>query len=524
MTDPRLVTAMSRPDFYPHRPASVELIQTHISFVFIAGDLVYKVKKAVDFGFLDFTTLEKRKENCLKEVSLNRRLAPEAYLGVEEISEGEDGGLVPGPGRKVVEYAVKMIKLPEDRMLVNLLAGKEIEPPQMDAIARKVAGFHSKAATGGDIDRFGSLEIIRKNHDENFEQTQSFISRTILPEQYDFIRAYICKFLQEKKELLDKRVAGRHIRDCHGDLHAEHVCLADSIIIFDCIEFNDRFRYSDTAADVAFLAMDLDFRGYPEFAREFVKAYLAYSGDADLTELLPFYQCYYAYVRGKVISFRLNDPAISADEKKAAKMTARKYFNLAAKYAAIPARPLLIITTGLMGSGKSVLARKLGEILDAGVIRTDVLRKELLNIRPGERRLEKFGEGIYSEEMTARTYDRAFEMARSALASGRSVIIDASFKRNEARLRAAEIAAEAGSGFYAFQCECTSAAVHERLDRRMKASRDASDGRWELFELQKKDYEKVSGLPRGAHILIDTCGTQNQSLYQALSGIFFPTS
>jgi len=524
MTDPRLVTAMSRPDFYPHGPASVELVQTHISYVFIAGDLVFKVKKAVDFGFLDFTTLEKRREDCLKEVSLNRRLAPEAYLGVEEISEGESGELVLGAGRKVVEYAVKMMKLPEDRMLVKLLAENKIEPQSMGAIARKVSDFHSRAETGGNIDRFGSLEIIKKNHDENFEQTESFIGRTIAREQYNFIRAYIYKFLLTKKGLLEQRVSGRHIRDCHGDLHAEHICMADSIIIYDCIEFNDRFRYSDTAADVAFLSMDLDYRGYPEFSREFVKAYLRHSGDADSIELLPFYQCYYAYVRGKVIGFRLNDKAISAAEKKAASMTARKYFDLAAKYAAIPERPLLIITTGLMGSGKSVLARNLAAVLDAKVIRTDVLRKEILNIRPAERRLEKFGEGIYTEEMSARTYEKAFEKARSILSEGCSVIIDASFKRNAARLRAAEIAKGAGSGFFAFQCECTSSVVHERLDQRMRTSRDASDGRWELFEKQKSDYEQISGLPPGAHILIDTCGTPSQSLYQALSEMFFPNS
>jgi uncharacterized protein len=268
--------------------------------------------------------------------------------------------------------------------------------------------------------------------------------------------------------------------------------------------------------------MDLDFRGYREFSREFVKAYLKYSGDRDLMQLLPFYQCYYAYVRGKVIGFRLNDPDISAAEKKSARLTARKYLYLAAKYAAITEKPLLIITTGLMGSGKSVLARNVAEMLDAKIIRTDVLRKEMLNIRPEERRLEKFGEGIYSEEMSARTYERAFEKARAILAGGRSVIIDASFKRNAARLRAVEIAKETGSGFYAFECECTSPAVRERLDRRIKLARDASDGRWEIYEQQKSDYERISGLPRGAHIVVDTCGTQRQSLYQALSGIFIP--
>jgi aminoglycoside phosphotransferase family enzyme/predicted kinase len=523
MTDQRLAAAMSRPDFYPHRPASVELVQTHISFVFIAGDLVYKVKKAVDFGFLDFTTLEKRREYCLKEVALNRRLAPEAYLGVDEISEGEDGELTLGPGRKVVDYAVRMARLPEDRMLVNLLAEKKIEPGQMAAIARKVGDFHAHAETGGDIDRFGSLETIKRNHDENFEQTESFLGRTIERAQYDFLKAYIYNFLRSKKELLDRRVAGRRIRDCHGDLHAEHVCMADSIIIFDCIEFNDRFRYSDTAADVAFLAMDLDFRGYPEYSAEFVKAYLEHSGDADLAGLLPFYQCYYAYVRGKVIGFRLNDPSIPEAEKKAARLTARRYFNLAAKYAAMPGRPLLIITTGLMGSGKSALARNLGAVLDAEVIRTDVLRKEILNIRPEERRLEKFGEGIYSEEMSSLTYEKAFEKAKAVLAGGRSVIIDASFKRNAARIRAAGIAGESGSGFFAFQCECPSATVRERLDRRIKNSLDPSDGRWELYEQQKRDYEEVSGLPVGTHIIVDTGGSQIRSLYQALSGMLFPT-
>ena len=523
MTDLRIVAAMSRPDFYPHRPSSVEVVQTHISYVFIAGELVYKVKKAVDFGFLDFTTLEKRRENCLKEVNLNRRLAPDTYLGVAEIGEGENGEIVLGAGR-TVEYAVKMKKLPMDRMLVELLAKGLIKPPDMRRVADRLVSFHGRAESRPEIDRFGSLEVIRRNHDENFEQTKGFIGRTISREQYEFIKSYVDEFLSGRRDLLQKRVSGRHIRDCHGDLHAEHICFTDGIVIFDCIEFNDRFRYSDTIADVAFLAMDLDFRGYPSHARAFFDAYTRLSGDHDDSELLPLYMCYYAYVRGKVIGFRLDDPAISAPEKEAARSTAARYFDLAAKYAASPQKPLLIITTGLMGSGKSVLAANLSALLGAEVIRTDVLRKQILNIRPEERRLEKFGKGIYSDDVTARTYEKAFELAQEVIAGGRTAIIDASFKKNLDRLRAARIAQAAGSGFFVVECICAAETVRKRLDGRLRANRDASDGRWELYQQQKEDFDPVSGMPPQSHITVDTCGSQVSSLYEAISRIRFRKS
>lgn len=522
MTHPRLIAAMSNPGFYPHNPPTVELVQTHISYVFIAGGLVYKVKKPVDFGFLDFTTLEKRRENCLKEVSLNRRLAPETYLGVEEITEDEDGSLALGSSGRVIEYAVKMKKLPADGMLVKMLAEDRVTPGAMDEIARKLANFHGSAETGGEIDRFGSIEVIRRNHDENFEQTAPFIDRTIGKEQYGFLRLYVNDFLERKRSLLEERVSRGRIRDCHGDLHAEHICLTDGIVIYDCIEFNDRFRYSDAAADVAFLAMDLDYRGYPDHSRAFVEAYVRHSADGGLRELLPFYECYYAYVRGKVIGFRLDDPAISGPDKETARLGAANYFELAAKYAARPEKPIMVVMTGLMGSGKSVLAASLAPFLDAEVIRTDILRKELLNIRPEERHLEKFGEGIYSPELTARTYEKAFERARAALGAGRSAIIDGSFKKNADRIAALRIAQGAGAGFFVVECECAVETVRERLERRLEESRDASDGRWELYELQRADYEPVSSLPAQAHIKADTCLGRQSALYGTLSRVRFP--
>ncbi len=372
---------MTRPDFYPHHPETVELVQTHISYVFIAGDYVYKVKKPVNFGFLDFTTLEKRKFYCEEELRLNKRLAPSIYLDVVPIVQDNLGSLSPGGDGEIIEYAVRMKKLPLDKMLKILLAQGQADAKIMDAVAEKIARFHTAAQTGGSIDEMGSIKTIRHNSEENFAQTEKYIDVTIPAYQYQFIKEYVERFLAINKHLLEKRVAEHKIRDCHGDLHLEHICIADEIIVFDCIEFNERFRFSDVAAEVAFLTMDLDYNGYFRQAEDFVHSYLKYSGDTDMQALLNFYRCYYAYVRGKVISFRLDQKEIPEAERAEIKQTASKYFDLAYTYAARLEKPVLILTAGLIGSGKSYQARNLAGRLGADVIRTDVLRKELLQYR-----------------------------------------------------------------------------------------------------------------------------------------------
>ncbi|MBE0558640.1 MAG: AAA family ATPase, partial [Proteobacteria bacterium] len=411
MTHPGLFAAMSRPEFYPHRPAQVDVVQTHISFIFIAGNEVYKVKKAVDFGFLDFTTLEKRKFYCAEELRLNRRLAPETYLSVETITGEPAGGLALKGNGRIVEYAVRMKKLPMDRMLGRLLAEGNCDSSVIDAVAAKIADFHRRAETGGRIDALGGVETIRLNHDENFAQTAASVDVTIPRGRYEFIRAYDRDFLKRQEPLFRRRVAEHRIRDGHGDLHLEHICVENGITIFDCIEFNERFRFGDVAAEVAFLAMDLDYNGYGAWAESFVEAYIRHAGDPDIRRLLNFYRCYYAYVRGKVVGFRINDPAIDDEGRTEAKATAARYFDLAFTYAARPERPVLILTAGLMGTGKSVLARNLAPRLGAEVIRTDVLRKELFAHDSAERRPEAFGRGIYSDELSRRTYARALELA-----------------------------------------------------------------------------------------------------------------
>lgn len=519
MTHPRLVEAMTKPGFYPHRPPEVETLQTHISFIFLAGDYVYKVKKAVDFGFLDFTSLEKRKHFCEEELRLNRRLAPDFYLDVVEIAEDTGGNINLEPRGRIIEYAVRMRRLPADRMLKKLLSEGRFSPPDMEKIARKVSDFHRQADTGGRIDENGAPAVIRHNQDENFEQTEKYIGTTIPGETYRFIQSFINGFMDRHRPLFERRVREHRIRDCHGDLHIEHICLVDGVVIFDCIEFNERFRFGDAAAEVAFLAMDLDFNGYPDHATAFVDAYVHHSADIELVKLLNFYRAYYAYVRGKVISFRLDDRGIGERDREAAKELASRYFDLAYAYAARPERKTLILTAGLMGTGKSILASRLASLLRADLIRTDVVRKEMLHIDPGEHRYEEFGKGIYSEEVSRRVYDRALETAASRLRAGKSVIIDASFKSRTERLKAAQMAKDLQADFFILECRLPDRLITQRLKARMSEKGEVSDGRADLLGAQKGDFEAIDEVPARSHIVVDTSRDPERCVHGVIAEI-----
>ena len=521
MTHPRLVEAMLRPGFYPHRPETVELVQTHISFVFIAGDRVYKVKKAVGFGFLDFTTLEKRMHYCREELRLNRRLAPEAYLEVASIGQDEAGEIRLGAGRPV-DYAVVMKRLPRERMLKRLLAEGKVPRGTMDAVARKVAAFHATADTGGEIDECGGIETIRRNHDENFEQTATYVGITLPRSRYDFLKAWVNRYLDRERQLFEKRVEEHRIRDCHGDLHAEHICLTDGIVIFDCIEFNKRFRYGDVAAEAAFLAMDLDYHGYPDHAQSFVEAYIRHSGDGDVRRLLDFYRCYYAFVRGKVTSFRLDDPHIGAADRDAAARTAARYFDLAFSYAARPPKKTLVLVAGLMGTGKSVFARALAPLIGADIVQTDAVRKDMLRIPSSEHRYEGFGQGIYSAETSRRTYARALEIALQKLESTGAVILDGSYKSREERSRVFEGARGIGAEAFLVECTCPEAIVETRLRSRESQGGDISDGRWELFRAQKGSFERIDEIPAGSHLVVDTSREADENVLAAVKRLSEP--
>jgi aminoglycoside phosphotransferase family enzyme len=325
---PEFIQALLIPETYPHPVGDIKLMQTQMSYVFLTGDFVYKVKKPVDLGYLDYTTLEKRLYYCQREVELNKRLCPDAYVGVLTINNDNRAFSIDGKGN-IEEYAVKMRYLPQERMLNILLAQNQVSVDMIKSVARIISDFHKRAEI---IKGFGAPDTIKLNTDENFSQTEKYVGQSISKETYRRIKDYTENFIDKNTPLFDKRIEEGKIRDCHGDLHAAHICFTDNICIYDCIEFNDRFRYCDIAAEVAFLSMDLDHNNRPDLADDFVNAYIESSNDNEITQLLNFYKCYFAYVRGKVACFQLDDAHIPDEEKAGILANARSYFNLAASY------------------------------------------------------------------------------------------------------------------------------------------------------------------------------------------------
>jgi aminoglycoside phosphotransferase family enzyme len=332
LTDQKqIVEALMKPEAYDEETGKIELKQTHISFVFLTRNFVYKIKKAVDFGFLNFSTLEKRRLFCEKEVELNRRLCGDMYLEVVPITKS--GIIKVGGEGEAIEYAVKMKRIPEEKIMTRLLEEGKVDKKLVDRMAKIIAEFHQKAGTCKKTGEFGSLPIVKTNWKENFDQSKEFVGETISQESYNMIHEKVDDFMKKNEAFFAKRVAENKVKECHGDIHSGNIFVADKIYIFDAIEFNDRFRICDVASDVAFLAMDLDFKDRSDLSSFFVEKYIEYSGDKELEKLLSFYKCYRAYVRGKVVSFRLKDPNVGKEEKAAAKKEAKAYFDLATEYA-----------------------------------------------------------------------------------------------------------------------------------------------------------------------------------------------
>jgi aminoglycoside phosphotransferase family enzyme/predicted kinase len=497
---PELVQAMLIPEAYPESPEKIELMQTQMSFIFLTGDYVYKVKKPVNLGYLDYTTLEKRLFFCRKEVELNSRLCPETYLGVLPITKDKGRIFIGGEGN-IIEYVVKMCYLPQQKMMNVLLEQNRVTAEMVEKVAQKLADFHRLAETNGEISTYGSIKAIMVNTEENFSQTEKYIGKTISNEKYDRIKNYTNRFIKENEVLFNERVTGGRIRDCHGDLHAAHICFTDGVCIYDCIEFNDRFRYCDVASEVAFLAMDLDHYGRADISRSFINTYIASSRDREIIKLLKFYKCYRAYVRGKVESFKTDDPYISEAEREKARTAATGYFELADSYTR--KKPLLIITVGLVGTGKSTVARALAKRLGLTVISSDITRKKIAGVPPTEHHFEGFSGGIYTPEFTRQTYDAMFAEAKGIMASGDSVVLDASFIRKEERLRAKQLAEDAKSDFLIVETVLPEDVVKKRLARRLKSG-SVSDGRWEIFLPQKERFEPVNEVAEEQHIIADT--------------------
>jgi uncharacterized protein len=503
-----LQTAMAKPSFYGPDVTKVQIIQTHISTVALTGNYAYKVKKPVNFGFLDFSTLDKRKHYCEEELRLNRRLCPDIYLDIIPITKTNDTYHLNGDGT-IIDYAVKMKEFPQNQIMTNLLNENKITTTHIDRLVDTLINFYNNDTPTQEIQQQGRLTNIKQNIDENFQQTTDQINTTIPADTYDYIRTANSRFFELNPDIFTARIHDGYIHDCHGDLHSGNIVINNNdLCIFDCIEFNTRFRYCDQASDIAFLAMDLDYHNHPYLASHLIRRYIEQSGDHTIHTVLNFYKSYRAYVRGKVLGFRLNDTHTKPQEKHTITTTAQRYFQLSKYYASLftlnndCTQPLIFIVTGLTGTGKSTIAEKLSIDYGTQLLNTDTIRKELSGIDPFERHHENLDTGLYSPENTDKTYKKMIDIAWAIMGRGDNVTLDATFQKQTYR----DLAATAAEGNHAIltiiHCETPDTIIKQRLEKRLK-EKTISDGRWEIYQAQKKTFEPFTN-PQGIHLDLNT--------------------
>lgn len=476
------------PATYPHHPERITCSETHISRLYFAGPFVYKIKKPVNFGFLDFSTRERRAHFCHEEVRLNARFAPGTYLHVADIHRSSSGKINFRGVGACIEHAVVMAHLPQERMLTELLRRQAPElPEEMQRLARRLAVLHRESPQAGES-AVESVALLRQNWAENFSQMLQNPGDTLHTSAHSVLSRAVDAYLETAAPLMLSRAERGMVRDGHGDLHAEHICLTDPICIYDCIEFNRRFRVADIITDIAFLLMDLDFRQRSDLAALLWQTWTAELGEdpEETRSLLRFAKIYRAFVRGKVDSFLAADPNAAAPTRATAAAAARQYFNLALGYLVTPT---MILTCGLMGVGKSTLARTLGAALGAGTFRSDVVRKELAGIAPRVAVSDAYGTGLYSAASSAATYRQLLELSLEELATGHCAIVDAAFLRRADREAFRLAAASRGIRCRLIHVTCPPELSLQRLGERQARADDPSDGRIELVSAQTAAFE-----------------------------------
>ncbi|MBD2489769.1 AAA family ATPase [Aulosira sp. FACHB-615] len=485
VTLPPLIQQMLQPEFYPHPVTEpIRLSQTHVSYVLLTGDYAYKLKKPVNFGFLNFSTLEKRQHFCQEELRLNQRGAAELYLEVLPITqEGEKYHL--GGAGEPVEYVLKMREFPQETLLSNLFAQGKLNEAHLEELGRVVAQYHAKTETNDYIRSFGEVPQIRAAFDENYEQTEKYIGGPQTQQQFDDSKAYTDKFFADRQELFHTRIQNHRIRECHGDLHLRNICLwQDKILLFDCIEFNEPFRFVDVMFDIAYAVMDLEAQARPDLSNAYLNTYLEQTGDWEGLEVLPIYLNRQSYVRAKVTSFLLDDPGVPAEIKQEAAQTAAKYYKLAWEYTQ-PKQGSLILMSGLSGSGKSTTAKYLARQLNAIHIRSDAVRKHLGGISLAERG----GDDLYTPEMTQKTYARLLNLGTILANQGFTVILDAKYDRQQQRQEAISQAQQYQLPLQIVHCTAPVEVIRERLIHR---TGDIADATVDLLASQLKQVETFS--------------------------------
>ncbi|MFQ4141665.1 AAA family ATPase [Chlorogloeopsis sp. ULAP02] len=507
---PPLIEQMLQPGFYPHPVQEpIQLIQTHISYVLLTGDFAYKVKKPVNFGFLDFSTLEKRHHFAEEELRLNQRGAGELYLEVLPVTLVE-GQYQLGGKTEAVEYVLKMRQFPQAALLSEMFEQGKLQESHLEELGQVVAKFHAQTATNDYIRSFGKVSQIRAAFDENYQQTEKYISGPQTQVQFEETKQYTDKFFAERTELFESRITGDFIRECHGDLHLRNIALwQDKILLFDCIEFNEPFRFVDVMYDVGFTVMDLEARQRQDLGNAFLNTYIEQTGDWEGLQLLPLYLSRQAYVRAKVTSFLLDDPGVPAQVKQEAANTAAGYYKQAWEYTK-PRQGQLILMSGLSGSGKSTTARYLARQLGAIHLRSDAVRKHLAGIPL----MQRGGDDLYTPQMTQKTYARLLELGIMLASQGFSVILDAKYDRSALRQEAIAQATEKQIPLQILYCQAPLEVLRERLQHR---SGDIADATADLLASQQKSAEPFTEKEKPLVKILDTTQPQQAQLKQIFS-------
>jgi uncharacterized protein len=509
---PAHIEAMTRPGFYPEPPPVVDFRQTHISYVFLVGERVFKVKKPACFPFLDATALATRRHLCFEEVRLNRSLAPDVYIGVRPVVAHADkfalGDVLHGPqdssGESALDYAVEMRRLPENRMLDRLVRQDAVGSAEIEAIAERLADFHGTAASENAA-HYGSAARVTRTVADNLKECERFEGYTLSQAQMCGLARYTHRFAGDNWKLINHRVREGRVCDGHGDLRCEHICLNGGITIFDSIEFSEALRYGDVASDLGFLAMDLAHLGAAALAHELASAYVRITSDHDLLRLLPYYACYRAVVRAKVESLRSIEPEVSLEDRDSSRAAARDYFAQACHYAGCYDGSLAIVAVcGPAASGKSTMARLLSQRLGFGVLSSDEIRKRMAGVKTTTSLKAPYGRGVYAEEFTRQTYAALAGAAEDHVRGKRGVILDATFRHPDQRRGVIETAARAAVPALFVECYAAETEVMHRLKNRAQRPGSVSDAGVDVYQRQRADFTPLDEIPVEWRVRIDT--------------------
>jgi hypothetical protein len=498
----RVLAALREPAAYPEATGEIRTICTHVSTVFLAGDFAYKVKREVRFPFLDLSTLERRRLCCEEELRLNRRLSPELYLGVVPITRDAGGTCVDGSG-EIVEYAVKMRRLPEDRMMDAMLRSGRLPADAITRVSELLARFHAGTERGEAVASSGSPSAIAGLWEDHFAETAPLVHGVLDPFQDALLRGTVRAWLVRKHALLERRHRDGYIRDGHGDLRCSSICMTEPIQVFDCLEFSQRLRRGDVASELAFLAMDLTWRGRRDLADELVQRYAELTRDRDLEALIPFYASYRACVRAKVSALSARGAEIAPTERARFLIDARELFALACRYAGEDRPPVLLVVCGLSGTGKSTVSEQLARTGYGRALSTDRIRKELHGAAPAERRTAPFEAGIYSPDATRRTYTALADRAETLLRSGHSVIADGTCSQAWQRELLISAAQRAGALRFFLELTASPLRTRQRLELRERDPSTESDASWSIHLSQRARWEPIS-LPDWDHPVVSS--------------------